>query len=48
LPGIVANSGPLNLQDVGAQISEKLGCHRPGEDPAQVEDTDAEKRSWLF
>jgi hypothetical protein len=48
LPSIVSNSGPLYLQYVGAQIPEELRCHRTGEDAAKVEDTDAEKRSWLF
>jgi hypothetical protein len=37
LAGIVADLGPLNLDDLGTEVAEELSGEGSGENPAQVE-----------
>jgi hypothetical protein len=40
----VLAAGPLELDDLGAHVAKELGAERPGDEPAQVQDTDAIER----
>jgi hypothetical protein len=45
LASIITGSGPLDLDHVGTQIAEELSGEGRGEDPAQVEHSDAVERA---
>src|SRR5271154_732269 len=42
---VVAGTGPLDLDDVGAQITKELSCEGRGENSTQVEHPDAVQRA---
>ena len=44
LPGVVAAVGPLDLHHLRAQVSQDHGAERAGQDPREVENSDAGKR----
>ena len=39
LPCVLA-AGPLDLDDLGTHVAQELRAHRPGDEPAEVEDAD--------
>ena len=39
--GVVAAAGPLDFDDIGAQVGQQQGAHRAGHNLGQVEDFDA-------
>src|SRR5262245_4579979 len=42
-PGVLT-AGPLDLDDLGAEVAQDLGAQRAGDEPAEVEDADAGER----
>src|ERR1700693_2322889 len=44
MPGLVAVSGRLDLENFRAEIAEALGRERGGQHPRQIDDADALKR----
>src|SRR3546814_7119904 len=45
LAGVVALAGALDLDHLGAEVAQKLGAGRAGQDAGQVEDPQAGERS---